>query len=206
MKENDRHSDEALLEEFKTGSHEAFEALYERHKRPLLAFIMRSTMNREAAEDLLQEVFIKVINNARSYKPRAKFTTWLYTIARNACIDRARSASVKVKNVSLSNPAYNAEGSPSLDQTIPDHSPSQEEEMDTRERAAVVESALENLPEEQREVFVLKEFSGLTFEQIARATSANLSTVKSRMRYAIKSISLRARESLSAVHAGEGGA
>ena len=82
--------DEDLMGRFARGDVAAFELLVERHERPVYRFVLRSVRDDERAEELTQDVFLRVVNNAARYKPSAKFTTWLYTIARNACIDEAR--------------------------------------------------------------------------------------------------------------------
>ena len=75
---------------FKAGDARAFEKLVQRHRTPVFNFILRFTGHRARAEDVLQETWLKVVRSAREYEPKAKFTTWLYTIARNLCVDSAR--------------------------------------------------------------------------------------------------------------------
>src|SRR5690606_24906940 len=83
-------SDEHLLERYNDGDVAAFEQLLSRHQRPVFNFLLRSTRNVAAAEELLQEVFLRVIQRASEFRSQSKFTTWLYTIARNQCIDHSR--------------------------------------------------------------------------------------------------------------------
>jgi len=80
---------------FKSGDARAFEVLVKRHRAPVFNFILRFTGNRARAEDLLQEAWLKVVRGAGEYEPKARFTTWVYTIARNLCVDSARKESYR---------------------------------------------------------------------------------------------------------------
>src|SRR5256885_16869176 len=82
--------DEDLMVMYQKGEVRAFEVLLSRHRKPVYNFILRFVGDRETAEDVLQEVFMRVIKGAEAYKRQAKFTTWLYTIARNLCVDQTR--------------------------------------------------------------------------------------------------------------------
>ncbi|MFY0537187.1 sigma-70 family RNA polymerase sigma factor [Nannocystis pusilla] len=86
-------SDEALMLSFRDGDARAFEELVARHRRGLFNFLLRSVQNRSRAEELLQEVFLRVVRSKDRYERTAKLTTWLYTIARNLCVDESRRAS-----------------------------------------------------------------------------------------------------------------
>src|SRR5213595_624792 len=97
--------DAALMAALKSGELQAFNALVERHQRSLINFFHHLCWDRQVAEDCAQEVFLRVYNHRASYQPQAKFTTFLYTIARNLWIDRMRSAAVHGKPVSLESPA-----------------------------------------------------------------------------------------------------
>ena len=83
-------ADEDLMVQYQQGEVRAFEILLSRHRKPVFNFILRFIGERETAEDLLQETFMRVIKGADAYKRQAKFTTWLYTIARNLCVDQTR--------------------------------------------------------------------------------------------------------------------
>jgi RNA polymerase sigma factor (sigma-70 family) len=85
-----RRTDEELMAAYKEGEVAAFHELVKRHERPLYRFCLRSLGNQDAAADAAQEVFLRVVKNAARWERRAKFTTWMYTIARNFCIDEAR--------------------------------------------------------------------------------------------------------------------
>ncbi len=169
---------------FQRGDVSAFSELVQRHKRPLFNFLLRQLRSRPAAEDGLQEVFLRVVQSASEFKHEARFTTWVYTIARNLCIDQLRKMSLR-NHDSLDRPV--GEGGPSLgEQTTDSHSrASVEREATSNELRVRITRALEALPEEQREVFLLREAANLPFKEIAEITSTPENTVKSRMRYAL---------------------
>lgn len=174
---------------FKGGDARAFEALVRRHRTPVFNFILRYTGNRSRAEDVLQETWLKVVRSAREYEPKAKFTTWLYTIARNLCVDSARKESYR-QTASLEAPAMGAEGAEGrpLGEGLPDAGASPERGAHNAHVRPLLERALAGLPEEQREVFILREYSGIPFKDIAEVTGVSENTVKSRMRYALEGL------------------
>lgn len=182
--------DETLMLLYAEGVHEAFEVLLKRHERGVYNFILRSTRAPDLAEDLTQEVFLRVIRSAPKYKKSARFTTWLYTIARNICIDRARRASRR-KEVSLNRNigGDNDEGSKTFLDALPDDDAEAGSISMIREQFRDrLKVALEALPEEQREVFLLREVSGLKFREIADIVGVPENTIKSRMRYALETL------------------
>ncbi|XXF80617.1 RNA polymerase sigma factor [Myxococcaceae bacterium GXIMD 01537] len=188
-------SDEGLMLAFRGGDARAFEALVRRHRTPVFNFILRQTGQRARAEDVLQETWLKVVRSAREYEPKAKFTTWLYTIARNLCVDSARKESYR-QTASLEAPAggaESAEGRP-LGEGLPDEGASPERSAHNARVRPLLERALAGLPEEQREVFVLREYSGIPFKDIAEVTGVSENTVKSRMRYALEGLRRRLAE------------
>ena len=177
---------------FRAGDARAFEALVRRHRGPVFHFILRFTGQRARSEDLLQETWLKVVRSAREYEPRARFTTWLYTIARNLCVDSARKESHRQAE-SLEAPAgaQGAEGGRPLGEALPDGGASPERGAHAARLRPLLERALAELPEEQREVFVLREYSGIAFKEIAEVTGVPENTVKSRMRYALEGLRRR---------------
>ena len=163
--------DEELMLAYGQGDAGAFETLYKRHRGPLYRFMVRALKHRSAAEELFQEVWIRVIESRSRYAPQARFTTWLYTIAHNLLVDHWRKkglslASLDAEDVAVesANPARQAEG---------------------REALARLLQAIEALPPAQREAFLLHEESGLTVAEIAAATGTNEEAAKSRLRYAM---------------------
>ncbi|ADO73213.1 RNA polymerase sigma factor [Stigmatella aurantiaca] len=189
-------SDEGLMLAFQAGDARAFEALVRRHRMPVFNFILRFTGHPARAEDVLQETWLKVVRSARDYKPRAKFTTWLYTIARNLCVDSARKESYRQAS-SLEAPSgvgAGAEEGRSLGETLPDTGEGPERGAYNARVRPLLTRALASLPEEQREVFVLREYSGIAFKDIAEVTGVSENTVKSRMRYALEGLRRRLTE------------
>jgi RNA polymerase sigma-70 factor (ECF subfamily) len=115
-------SDEALMVRFREGESRAFDVLVVRHRRGLFNFLLRSVQNRSRAEEMLQEVFLRVVRSKERYEQTAKFTTWVYTIARNLCVDESRRAKFR-RTVSLDAPRRgpgNEEGSVMLESVAAD--------------------------------------------------------------------------------------
>lgn len=181
-------TDEELITDYKNGRVEAFRVLVERHEKPVYRFCLRSLQSPEAAADATQEVFLRVVRNAPRWEQKAKFTTWLYTIARNFCIDEARKGRFR-KTESLNEPASKDRdgGDEKLDR-VPAKTPGGDAVTEDKRVRAVIDDALEAMPEEQREVFCLREYGGLAFKDIAQAVGTGENTVKSRMRYALASL------------------
>ena len=181
-------SDESLMLRYAKGDVDAFEKLLERHRQPLFGYLCRILKSRQLAEDIFQEVFIRVMNSRGRYKKSAKFSTWLYRIAHNTCVDALRRESYR-KTESLSSPKGGENGyERTLEDAMASTNPGPDVEFDRQQFAEVLRKCIERLNPEQREVFVLRQYQDLPFREIARVTSASESTVKSRMRYALKSL------------------
>lgn len=160
--------------------------LVARHGRQLYGFLYRSLGHREKAEDAYQEVFLKVIRSASSYEPNAPFTAWLYTIARNVVIDQARRDRFRTTE-SLDEPAYEDAGVSRLE-LEPGDEPDPEARLRETELAEALERSIRALPPEQREVFLFRERTGLSFKEIAEITQVPVNTVKTRMHYALNKL------------------
>lgn len=174
---------------FAGGDADAFEVLVQRHQRAVLNFVYRSVRDRARAEELLQEIFLRVVRARARYSQTAKFTTWLYTIARNLCVDESRRA-VHRRTVSLDAPRGNTMGGDTrnLLDTTAAHQPSLDEVARGPYRQQRIAAAIENLPVEQSEVFLLRQLQGMSFKDIAGIVGVTENTVKSRMRYALEKI------------------
>jgi RNA polymerase sigma-70 factor (ECF subfamily) len=175
---------------YQQGDVAAFEELMGRHERPLWAFVRRFVGDAGTAEDLLQEVFLRVVGAAGDWKNEAKVSTWLYTIARNLCTDHARRA-VHRRASSLDAPvrAMSDESSgPVLVDRIAAGTIGAEGEAMDRQLRLHIDRAVDLLPAEQREVFLMREVMDLSFAEIAQAVGASEPTVKSRMRYALEKL------------------
>ena len=186
-------TDEQLMLAFRSGDARAFDALVRRHRTPVFNFILRYTGHRARAEDLLQETWLKAVRGAHDYEPKARFTTWVYTIARNLCVDSARKESYR-QTESLEAPAGAEEDGRMLAEVLPDENAAPDRAAHNSRLRPLLERALEGLPQEQREVFILREYSGIAFKDIAVVTGVPENTVKSRMRYALDGLRKRLQE------------
>ncbi len=186
-------ADEDLMVLYQRGEVRAFELLLSRHRKPVYNFILRFVGDKETAEDLLQEVFMRVIKGAEAYKRQAKFTTWLYTIARNLCVDQTRRRKHR-KHASLDAPMDSSADAGTLLDVIPSSEMASDRKSANRELQLRMQHAIAGLVEDQREVFVMREFLDLPFKQIAEIVGVPENTVKSRMRYALEKLRLELDE------------
>ena len=177
--------DEELMLRFGEGDRAAFGELVRRHEGPIYRYILRSVNNQARAEELVQDLFLRVCKAAKRYSSSAKFTTWLYTIARNLCIDNARKSS-KRNHLSLDH--KEEDGKSLLERTADVGEQTASSWVLRKEFRAHLEEALETLPEEQREVFLMRQVGGLKFREIAVIMEVSENTIKSRMRYALESL------------------
>lgn len=187
-------TDEVLMMQFQGGDQDAFAALLKRHNVPIYNFILRQVHSRSTAEELAQEVFVRVVQKASTFKHEARFTTWVYSIARNLCIDHLRKMSLR-RHPSIDQAPGSDRGRPTLRDRLADGHPSSAADRsvisaDIGER---IVAAVEQLPPEQREVFLLRQVGKVPFKEIAAMTGVPENTVKSRMRYALE----RLQEALS---------
>ncbi len=168
--------DSALMLRYKDGDIAAFETLYRRHNDALYRYLLRLCRHRESAEDIFQEVWGKIIKSRDNYRVTAKFTTFLYRVAHNCFIDHLRR---------------NKRHANTLEFDVDQHAGSADQpDMDTerllaKERLA---RALLDLPDEQRDVFLLHEEAGLSIDEIATVTGSKRETAKSRLRYAVNKL------------------
>ena len=158
-------SDESLMLRVKAGDPGAFAALYHRHKTPLLNFCYQMLRNYEDAADVFQDAFRYLFTHAASYEPSAKFTTYLYRIARNRCIDILR----KRRRWNLQ----------PLETDV--DAPGGEPRLDAQEVEAHLKRAMEEVPEPYREVVILRIVQGMEYADIATVVESPLGTVKSRL-------------------------
>ena len=181
-------ADEVLMLAFQSGDARAFEQLVQRHRTPVFNFLLRLLGDRARAEDLLQETWLKVVRSAPSYERKAKFTTWVYTIARNLCVDASRRDRHRnAASLDAVSAGGDGEGRP-LGDRVPDAGATPERSAHGGELRSAIEAALQKLPSEQREVFLLREYAGVPFKEISEVTGVPENTVKSRMRYALEGL------------------
>jgi RNA polymerase sigma-70 factor (ECF subfamily) len=179
-------TDEQLMRAYRAGDLRAFEQLVARHERPVWRFLRRSVGDAALAEDLLQEVFLRVVKARTEWKGESKFSTWVYAIARNLCIDQARRA-VHRDAASLDAPTRrdDAHGETMHDR-LPSSTRDAEGGTSDGQLRTRIDAAVAALPAEQREVFLMREAMDLSFGEIAGVVGAPEPTVKSRMRYALE--------------------
>ncbi len=173
-------TDEELMLRVQGGDTDCFDALVERYKVRLFNYLLRLTSNRDEAEEIAQEAFVKAYIHAEKYKTIAKFSTWLYTIATNLVRNRVRSRSRAPQLVSLWTRAW-GDGEEERPLEIPDQQRSADEAVNDRELSDVISRAIQKIPEKYRESFVLREISELSYEEIAAVTGLKLGTVRSRI-------------------------
>jgi RNA polymerase sigma-70 factor (ECF subfamily) len=175
-------SDEQLLRAYREGDTAAFEALLGRYRGPLFNVILRLVRDRGRAEEIYQDAWLRVIERCDDFRGDAKFSTWLYAIARNLCIDHQRK--MKFRRHASLDPQSSAE--PPLGERVPNPGPSTEALATGGLLRAQIAAAVEGLPPDQREVFLLRQVQGLAFAEIAEVVGVPANTAKSRMRYALE--------------------
>ncbi|HEX7417363.1 MAG TPA: RNA polymerase sigma factor [Steroidobacteraceae bacterium] len=171
--------DAQLMLRYARGELPAFESLYARHRQALYRYLMRHTRHADTANDLFQDVWSNLIASRERYQPRAKFRTFLYTLAHNCFIDHCRRSAARPQT----DGAINVEDAIAAPTTTQPDRHAEDAQMLTRYRGALAQ-----LPAEQRDAFLLYEESGLSLEDIARITGVGAETAKSRMRYAVNKL------------------
>jgi len=170
---------------YQRGDVAAFAQLVDRHESALFNFVLRYVRSGPSAEDILQEVFLRVVQNAADFKHEARFSTWIYSIARNLCIDHYRKLTLR-NHDSFEQPRTDGQRSHADAAADAHFSASAERSAMSRELRELITRAVEALPDDQREVFLLREVANLPFKEIAKLTDTPENTVKSRMRYALE--------------------
>ena len=171
-------SDEALMLQLQAGDLRSFDILVKRWEKPLLNYCYRMVDDIALAEDLRQEVFLRVYRSAKTYRPTAQFSTWLYRITTNLCLDTlAKQRRRKETPIA----AYLESESEGFDDQLIDPSDAPEVVVVKKESERRVRSALASLPEDQRVVVTLRHYNGMKFHDIAEILERPVSTVKSRM-------------------------
>ncbi|MCB1623892.1 MAG: RNA polymerase sigma factor [Pseudomonadales bacterium] len=178
---DDSCDDAQLMLDYASGNAHAFELLYARHRAPLYRYLMRHARDPELANDLFQDVWGRVIANRSRYEPRAKFQTFLFTLAHNCFIDHCRRTSARPRGTSIdaTDTADVLEGPENLRPDV---------ELERADDKARYRAALATLPPEQRDVFLLHEESALSVEEIAKVVGIGTETAKSRLRYAVNKL------------------
>ncbi|MBI3858115.1 MAG: sigma-70 family RNA polymerase sigma factor [Planctomycetes bacterium] len=177
--------DAALLAAVKEGELGAFTALVGRHQRSLINFFYHLCWDRQASEDGAQEVFLRIYSHLDSYEPQAKFTTFLFRIARNLWIDRMRTAAVHGKPLSLQSEGGGAGEGRALQDRVASKAASPVDILARREQQDALRRAIDQLPDEQKAVVILSEIQGMKYQDIGEILGVPVGTVKSRMHTAM---------------------
>lgn len=172
--------DETLMLLFQAGDHAAFEELYRRHKGPLYRYFLRQCSVVPVAEEMYQDVWLNIVKARSRYETTAKFTTYLYSVARNRLIDYYRRQASGVPLFFDDDP-----DDPAINQVADSEMRQPDNEFDRKRLRVKLLSLIGRLPVTQREAFLLREEAGLSLEEIAAVTGTNQETAKSRLRYAI---------------------
>ena len=170
-------SDSELMVKFQQGNSHAFTLLFETYRGPVFNFIYRMLNNqRDVAEDLLQEIFMKVAKARDYYEPRAKFSTWLFALTRNHCLNhlKSRRYAQRLNTVSLH---AEAQDGASLMEVLPDERPANGT-LEQKETHAQLEQCIASLPDEYKEVFLLRAVEGLALDDVSRILRQNPATTR----------------------------
>ena len=170
-------SDVQLMLDVKAGDDASFEPLLRKYRTPLVNFLYRMVRDSAAAEDLAQEVFLRVYRARKDYLPSAKFTTWMFRIATNLALNAKRDGRYRQIEVPVDQPADSESDLPALE--IADTQPTVEHELIIRDRAAMIRRAVEALPEKQRVAVLLHKYQEMDYDDIAKVLNCSESALKS---------------------------
>ncbi len=170
-------SDVQLMLGVKAGDDTSFELLLQRYRRPLINFLYRMVRDSASAEDLAQEVFLRVYRARKDYAPNAKFTTWLFRIATNLALNAIRDGRHRQLDISIDQPIEYGEEQPMIE--VRDKAPVIEQQLIERDRAAMIRQAVDALPEKQRAAVLLHKYVDLDYAEIARILDCSESALKS---------------------------
>jgi len=171
-------TDQEVVALAKQGSELAFRELVRRYERPVFSLIYRMVRNKELAEDLSQETFIKVLNAIGTYRPEFKFSSWVFKIANNASIDHLRKRELNTLSLEGSPHAQTPEMIEATALQISERGESQLEEVENRELGRSIEAAIDQLRPEYRSCILLRHVEGRSYEEIAEILNLPLGTVK----------------------------
>jgi RNA polymerase sigma-70 factor (ECF subfamily) len=170
-------SDAQVMLRAKAGDQSAFEYLVQKYRRPMVSFMYRMAHNAAAAEDLAQEVFLRVYRSRETYEASAKFTTWLYRIATNLAVNHARDTRHERPEVQVSLDEPDDETGTTLE--VPDATLNAEQSMVRRERMTAIRQKVEALPEQQRLAVIMHKYQQMDYRQIAEVLKKSESATKS---------------------------
>jgi RNA polymerase sigma-70 factor (ECF subfamily) len=171
-------SDVQLMLDVKAGDEVSFELLLRKYRGPLVNFLARMVRDRSMAEELAQEVFLRVYRARKAYAPSAKFTTWMFRIASNLALNAIRDGRYRQLEISMDQPIeIGDDEAPSWE--VADGRPGAEQELIARDRAAIIQRAIAQLPEKQRAAVLLHKYQELDYDEIARILECSEAALKS---------------------------
>lgn len=183
MNSPESRSDEELMFAYRHGEAAAFDRLYQRHRSWLYNTLCRQLQDRSNADDVFQETWLSLVRSAPRYEPRAKFSSWLYLLARQRLVDEWRQVNPDIESSTFNTDADESEH-PGLAAALADESADPMRLVERQQSIALLDQAISSLPALQREALLLAEYSEMSLEEIATATGTTRETVKSRLRYA----------------------
>ncbi len=173
-------SDVQLMLDVKAGDQQSFELLLQRYRTPLVNFLYRMVRSREQAEDLAQEVFLRVYRAREDYEPSAKFTTWLFRIATNLALNSLRDHRYQKLEISMDAPIVaDAEDGDERPMEVADEHPDIEQHLVEEARKKMIRHAIEKLPEKQRAAVLLHKYQELDYTEISKILRCSESALKS---------------------------
>jgi RNA polymerase sigma-70 factor, ECF subfamily len=186
------YSDAEVMLRVKAGDEAAFDFLVQKYRRPLVSFMYRMARNSAAAEDLAQEVFLRVYRSRQTYEASAKFTTWLYRIATNLAVNHARDTRKERPEVTISLDEPDEETGTTMD--VRDASMTAEEALVRQERLAAIRAKVEALPDRQRLAVIMHKYQQMDYKQIAEVLNLSESATKSLLFRAYESLREQLKE------------
>ncbi|HVI09020.1 MAG TPA: sigma-70 family RNA polymerase sigma factor [Candidatus Binatia bacterium] len=186
------YTDAEVMLRVKAGDQSAFDYLVQKYRRPLVSFMYRMARNPTAAEDLAQEVFLRVYRSRQTYEASAKFTTWLYRIATNLAVNHARDTRHERPEVTLSLDEPDEETGTTMD--LADSTITAEESLLRRERMQAIRTKVEALPERQRLAVVMHKYQQMDYKQISEVLKLSESATKSLLFRAYETLREQLRE------------
>lgn len=178
-------SDEALMLAYRDGDARAFELLYQRHRRRLYRWLAHQCKSSAIAEELYQDIWLKVINARNGYEVSAKFSTWLFRIAHNRLVDHWRAAGRSPAALGLENGEQGDDPVDPVELVAGSALQEPHNDLERKRLGAALIREIEALPAAQRETFLLAQETDMTLDEIASTSGVNRETAKSRMRYAL---------------------
>jgi RNA polymerase sigma-70 factor, ECF subfamily len=185
-------TDAQIMLRVKAGDDSAFEFLVQKYRRPMVSFMYRMAHNAAVAEDLAQEVFLRVYRSRQNYEASAKFTTWLYRIASNLAVNHARDTRHQrpENTVSLDEPDQDT----GMTMDLPDSSMTAEETIVQRERLAAIRKRVEGLPERQKMALIMHKYQQMDYREIAEVLKLSESAIKSLLFRAYETLRVQLKE------------